>query len=259
MENTNKPNYKSCAMLILLFLSVWGGCYYMMSGPDCIRTKPDGAVRCECDFKSSDEWQKFKEDTHGAWEAVAFEGDYDPCKKSRVETNTPVETIEEDNSTYSQNNNSTNQTTPQGSTASQYSNAEIADAIADIKKKFSAINYENLHVDNFTASEDFEEDFTTVYTDKSNNVVKIISEMRGASIISTTEYYYSNNNLYFIFEQQNGTNANPDGIERRVYVYKNDIIKIIENGSEVPCYEDCNFSLQSHPYRLMRTFYGLAK
>ncbi|MCZ4223490.1 hypothetical protein [Pedobacter rhodius] len=80
MENTEQQKtYKSCALLLLLFLSIWGGCYYMMgSSADCIKTLPDGAVRCECDFKSSDDWQKFKEDTHGAWEAVVL--DEDPCK-----------------------------------------------------------------------------------------------------------------------------------------------------------------------------------
>lgn len=55
--------------------------YYMYSQPDCIRIIPDGSVRCECEYKSSDAWDKYKKDTKGAWEAVAFPDGYDPCKK----------------------------------------------------------------------------------------------------------------------------------------------------------------------------------
>lgn len=53
--------------------------WWCFSGADCIRTIPDGSVRCECDFKSSSDWQDFKESTHGTWEAVAL--DSDPCAK----------------------------------------------------------------------------------------------------------------------------------------------------------------------------------
>lgn len=73
-------NYKAHLIVLALFLSLWAGCYYVLSGPDCVRTI-DGAIHCECNFKSSSEWQKYKEDTHGAWEAVVFDNGYDPCKK----------------------------------------------------------------------------------------------------------------------------------------------------------------------------------
>jgi hypothetical protein len=81
MENTtNTPNFKSCAMLLVLILTMFAGCYFILnSGSDCIRTLPDGAIRCECDFKSNDEWDKFKENTKGSWESVSM--DTDPCKK----------------------------------------------------------------------------------------------------------------------------------------------------------------------------------
>lgn len=52
----------------------------MFSGPDCVRTI-DGAIHCECNFKSSSEWQKYNEDTHGALEAVVFDNGYYPCKE----------------------------------------------------------------------------------------------------------------------------------------------------------------------------------
>lgn len=82
MSNTNQMNAKGCFLAFCLFISLFAGVYFLMdSGSDCIRIIPDGAVRCECDFKSSAEWDKYKQDTKGAWESVVMDGDYDPCKK----------------------------------------------------------------------------------------------------------------------------------------------------------------------------------
>ena len=63
----NQVSLRGCLVALLLFGSLVGIMYYLQSGsPDCIRTI-DGAVRCECEFSSSDEYSKYKKETHGAW------------------------------------------------------------------------------------------------------------------------------------------------------------------------------------------------
>ena len=76
----NPKNVRALLLTLLIFIAVMGMMYWLQSGPDCIRTI-DGAVHCECEYKSSSEWNKYKKATHGAWEAVVFSDGYDPCKK----------------------------------------------------------------------------------------------------------------------------------------------------------------------------------
>ena len=65
-------NFKAITYLIIIAGAI-GFVWWCYSGADCIRTL-DGAVHCECDYPTSADYQKFKEDTHGTWEAVAVDG-----------------------------------------------------------------------------------------------------------------------------------------------------------------------------------------
>ncbi|WP_113663189.1 hypothetical protein [Pedobacter nanyangensis] len=185
---------------------------------------------------------------------------YDNCDGSKSENSVSDDYASGTNETYDNTVNHDAATTTLNEVSNaplMHDNQTINNAVKEIKAKFYAINYKKLQTDTIETSENFEDDLTIVFKDKSNKVVKIIAQMRGANIISSAEYYYSNNNLYFIYEHQNATNTNPNGYQKRTYVYNNDIIKIIENGNEISCKEDCDFSLQSKPYRLMRHYYAL--
>lgn len=73
---------KRLTIVIGIFILFFGGCYYLIEsnvGATCIRMTVDQSVKCECDFNSNDEWQKFKDETSGykgdGWESVIVEGD----------------------------------------------------------------------------------------------------------------------------------------------------------------------------------------
>lgn len=140
----------------------------------------------------------------------------------------------------------------------QYDKKKIERVIKQIKTKFYSIEYENLKIDTVPSDEKFEDDLTIMYKDKSNKIVKILTQMKGANIVSSTEYYYLNNMIYFIYTHQNGTNTSPK-YERRTYIYNNDVIRIIENGKEIRCIEDCNFNLKSKPYSLIVNYHSIGR
>jgi|GEM_PF-1422874 len=85
--NENDQKIKGCLVALVLIAIATFGIYLAVeltgSDQDCIRMGANGAVKCKCDFRSPEAFQKFKEDTkglnHDGWEAVAVEGD--PCPK----------------------------------------------------------------------------------------------------------------------------------------------------------------------------------
>jgi len=72
-----KPDFtpKGCLTLFVFFGAVLLGFYiYFKNSNDCVRTIPDGTVRCKCDMPSEQAWDDFIETTKGSYEGVVVEG-----------------------------------------------------------------------------------------------------------------------------------------------------------------------------------------
>jgi hypothetical protein len=79
MENqieTQKGGANGCLIIVgffvVLFFGLWG--YFEFVGNDCVRSIPDGTVRCKCDMPSKQAWDDYLETAKGSYESVTVDG-----------------------------------------------------------------------------------------------------------------------------------------------------------------------------------------
>ncbi len=117
------------------------------------------------------------------------------------------------------------------------------------------LNNGNVTVDTLTTEDDYPYR-EIVYTNSDKEVILILQGVMSNACYDVDEYYFNAGRLYFSYSHHDGVGCqNTQPRELRRYIYQDQIIKIIADKKEQRCQSDCDFNLESPPYKTLSKFY----